>query len=165
MAGDLYVRVKIKAHQKFKRTGADLIIEKKITLLEALTGFTFDVDHFQGKKIKVQTLPGEVVKPGDVKTLKGKGMPFFKDCMSYGNLYVKFDVIFPTRGELKPEQVEALKKILPGPTHDLSHVKGMEYLDDFHEVDTNPNPEGGKNKDEEEEDMRGGGRGVQCAQQ
>ena len=64
MAGDLYVRVKIAPHKKFKRNGADLIIEEKISLLEALTGFTMEIDHFEGKKLKVVTLPGEVIKPG-----------------------------------------------------------------------------------------------------
>ena len=164
-AGDLYLRVKIKPSKVFKRTGADLIIEKNITLLEALTGFAFNVEYFEGKQFKVMTMPGEVIKPGTIKTIKGKGMPFFKDSMGHGNLYVKFDVTFPKKGELKENQIQALKNILPGPKHDLSNIKDKEYLDDFHETDTNPNPEGGKNRDEEEEDPRGGGQRVQCAQQ
>jgi DnaJ family protein A protein 2 len=40
IAGDVYVRIKIKKHQTFERRGADLIHVKKITLLEALTGVT-----------------------------------------------------------------------------------------------------------------------------
>jgi DnaJ family protein A protein 2 len=40
IAGDVYVRVKIKKHDLFQRRGADLIIVKKISLLEALTGVT-----------------------------------------------------------------------------------------------------------------------------
>lgn len=63
-AGDLYVRVKILPHKTFKRNGADLIIEKKITLIEALTGFKMAIDFFEGKKLNVVTLPGEVIKPG-----------------------------------------------------------------------------------------------------
>lgn len=35
-------------------------------------------------------------------------MPFYKDAMSYGNLYVKFNIDFPKRGSFKPEQLEAL---------------------------------------------------------
>jgi len=35
-----------------------------------------------------------------MKMIKGKGMPFYKDAMSHGNLFVKFNVIFPKRGEL-----------------------------------------------------------------
>merc|ERR1719158_682078 len=42
MAGDLHVRFMIKPHKTFERKGADLFFTKKITLLEALTGFTFE---------------------------------------------------------------------------------------------------------------------------
>lgn len=38
MAGDLYVRIKIKKHDVYERKGADLYANKTITLLEALTG-------------------------------------------------------------------------------------------------------------------------------
>jgi DnaJ family protein A protein 2 len=38
MAGDLYIRIKIKKHDIYERKGADLYTNKKITLLEALTG-------------------------------------------------------------------------------------------------------------------------------
>ena len=41
MAGDLYVRIKIKKHDVYIRKGADLFMEKNISLLEALTGFNF----------------------------------------------------------------------------------------------------------------------------
>ena len=38
MAGDLYIRIRIKKHPMYERRGADLYTTKKITLLEALTG-------------------------------------------------------------------------------------------------------------------------------
>lgn len=41
MAGDLYVRIKIKKHNLYERRGADLFTKKKISLLEALTGVQF----------------------------------------------------------------------------------------------------------------------------
>jgi len=37
-------------HQLFKRKGADLLIEKEISLLEALTGVDFVLKHLDGKK-------------------------------------------------------------------------------------------------------------------
>jgi len=40
-AGDLYCRVKIEKNKEFVRKGADLFYEKKISLLEALSGFNF----------------------------------------------------------------------------------------------------------------------------
>ena len=42
----------------FKRKGADLLIEKEITLLEALTGVDFVIDFLDGSKFRAQTSPG-----------------------------------------------------------------------------------------------------------
>lgn len=53
MAGDVHMRILIENHKEFKRAGADLFIEKKISLLEALTGTNFEVKHLDGKKFKV----------------------------------------------------------------------------------------------------------------
>ena len=61
MAGDLHVRFMIKPHKLFERKGADLFINKKVTLLEALTGFTFNIAHLDGRTVKVATMPGEVI--------------------------------------------------------------------------------------------------------
>jgi DnaJ-class molecular chaperone len=36
-------------------------MEKKISLSEALTGFTFSVKHLDGSKLEVATMPGEVI--------------------------------------------------------------------------------------------------------
>jgi len=38
--------------------------------------------------------------------VKGKGMPFYKDAMGFGNLNIKFEVEFPTRNQMKPELVQ-----------------------------------------------------------
>lgn len=103
MAGDLYVRIMIKKHKTFSRKGADLFFEKKISLLEALTGFNFEINHLDGKKILVSTAPNEIISHNEVKCIKGKGMPFWKDSMGHGNLYIKFEVEFPKKGSLKPE--------------------------------------------------------------
>ena len=39
--GDMIVIIKVKGHQVFKRKGADLMINKEIVLLEALTAVSF----------------------------------------------------------------------------------------------------------------------------
>lgn len=46
-------------------------------------------------------MPGEVISHDEFKVVKGKGMPFYKDAMAHGNLYIKFIVEFPKRGQLK----------------------------------------------------------------
>jgi DnaJ family protein A protein 2 len=53
MGGDIHVRIYIENHKTFERKGADLFIEKKITLLEALTGTNFEIKHLDGKNLKV----------------------------------------------------------------------------------------------------------------
>jgi len=58
-----------------------LFIDKKISLLEALTGTNYQIKGLDGKSFKVSTLPGEVIQHNEVKTIKNKGMPFFKDAM------------------------------------------------------------------------------------
>ena len=113
MAGDLHVRFRVKKHAIFTRKGADLYIEKKISLLESLTGFNFEVPHLDGSKIVVTTIPGDIISPNSVKTIKGKGMPFFKDNYTFGNLFVKFNVEFPAHGSLKSKDIDALKSIFP----------------------------------------------------
>jgi DnaJ family protein A protein 2 len=115
MAGDLHVRIMIKKHKVFSRKGADLFIEQKITLIEALTGFTFEITHLDGEKFTVATTQGEVIQHNSIKMIRGKGMPFWKDSISRGNLYVQFIVEFPKKGSFTKEHIAALAKILPGP--------------------------------------------------
>jgi len=73
-----------------------LLIEKEITLLQALTGVDFTITHLDGTKLRIKNNPGEVIKPDDIKTIKEKGLPFHKQAFKTGNLYVIFKVSFPT---------------------------------------------------------------------
>jgi DnaJ-class molecular chaperone len=53
LAGDVHIRIFIEKHKEFIRKGADLFVDKKITLLEALTGTNYEFKHLDGKKYKV----------------------------------------------------------------------------------------------------------------
>lgn len=61
--GDVHFVVNEKPHPVFKRDKADLFIERKITLLEALTGFTTEVTHLDGRKLYITSKPGDIIKP------------------------------------------------------------------------------------------------------
>jgi len=166
IAGDLVVQFNVEKHPEFTRKGADLFIEKKISLYEALTGITFTITHLDGKKINIASAPGEVIAPGTKKTIQGKGMPFYKDAMSHGNLHIEFLVEFPKKGEIKNQ--EELKKILPIPKNLITlDRKNCEFMMDFDKGSVNNNAEGGKARGEEDEDEDGQPKGqrVQCAQQ
>ena len=56
-------------------------------------------------------MPNEVIQHLEVKCIKGKGMCFYKDNMSYGNLYIKFLLIMPKRGELNSDKIDQLKNV------------------------------------------------------
>lgn len=56
--GDVVVVIKIKPHKTFQRKGADLLIEKDISLLEALTGVDFVIKHLDGREIRIKNKPG-----------------------------------------------------------------------------------------------------------
>jgi len=61
--GDVVFVVKEQKHPEFKRRGADLFIERKISLVEALCGFELELTHLDGRKLIIKTALGEIVSP------------------------------------------------------------------------------------------------------
>jgi len=61
--GDVVFSLKQQEHAEFKRKGADLFIERDISLVEALCGFELAIKHLDGRQLLVKTQPGELVKP------------------------------------------------------------------------------------------------------
>lgn len=96
-AGDLIVVIKEKKHKTFYRKGADLFMEKEITLVEALTGLSFILVHLDGRKVRISNKPGEIIKHDDLMTVEHLGMPFHKKTYQFGNLIIQFKVKFPSQ--------------------------------------------------------------------
>merc|ERR1711963_962439 len=61
--GDVIFVLKQQEHAEFKRKGADLFVERKISLVEALCGFQMELTHLDGRKLLIKTSPGDIVKP------------------------------------------------------------------------------------------------------
>ena len=53
-----------------------------------------------------------IINPGEVKTIIGKGFPFFDDNNHRGNLHIKFNISFPLN--LKLEQKKIIKNVFNG---------------------------------------------------
>lgn len=85
-------------------------MDKEITLVEALCGTEFDVALVGGEVMTISTF-NEIINPEEKRTIKGKGMPFFKDPLKLGNLYIHFKVKFPKNNELSKEQLFGLAKV------------------------------------------------------
>lgn len=106
----------VKEHPVFKREGADLLCTVKITLREAICGFSkILLKHLDGRGIHVSHPAGHVIKPGMLKRVPHEGMPIYKRSDDHGDLYIQFDVEFPENMYASPEQIKAIEGILPKP--------------------------------------------------
>jgi DnaJ-class molecular chaperone len=54
LPADLIFTVKDKAHRCFRRVNADLIYTATISLGQALTGFTLQIEHLDGRVFDIQ---------------------------------------------------------------------------------------------------------------
>jgi len=61
--GDVIFVLDEQEHKEFKRRGADLFVERKISLVEALCGFQMELTHLDDRKLIIKTEPGDIIKP------------------------------------------------------------------------------------------------------
>jgi DnaJ-class molecular chaperone len=152
------VRVKIGKHETFQRRGADLVVVKKISLLEALTGVTMEIKHLDGKKHIITTSPGDILHNEELKTIRGLGLPFYKDPISHGNLIVEFIVQFPKKGTFNTDKLITVLNGRPIKSEGYSKSKANKMLEAFREEDLNAHPAGADSGEYEEEMGSKGGR-------
>ncbi|ETV96692.1 hypothetical protein H310_10010 [Aphanomyces invadans] len=159
--GDIIFVVQEKEHAVFQRKGGNLIFEKKISLVEALTGFETIVEHLDGRHLHVKSVPGEVIKPNQFKAIQGEGMPQHGNPFVKGQLVILFKVEFPTR--LNVDQTRVLLSVFqrPAPVGRFSDSEEA-FLTDF---DAEAAQEQAQRDAYDSDDERGQPRGVQCQQQ
>eukprot|EP00179_Madagascaria_erythrocladioides_P004531 CAMPEP_0198312046 /NCGR_PEP_ID=MMETSP1450-20131203/3576_1 /TAXON_ID=753684 ORGANISM="Madagascaria erythrocladiodes, Strain CCMP3234" /NCGR_SAMPLE_ID=MMETSP1450 /ASSEMBLY_ACC=CAM_ASM_001115 /LENGTH=409 /DNA_ID=CAMNT_0044014971 /DNA_START=144 /DNA_END=1373 /DNA_ORIENTATION=+ len=162
--GDVVMVVKIAEHKDFKRKAQHLILEKEVTLAEALCGVSFTIKHLDGRTVHIKSKPGTVIKPNSLMSVMGEGMPVYKRPDEKGFLFIKFDVKFPD--SISPDLCGKLDAIL-GPrsvpiipdTEEVDEAEMIEFKD-YHARESSGN---GSAYDEDEDEM--GGQRVQCAHQ
>jgi len=91
--GDLYVKISVDSHYKFKRDGQDLYSTEPISFTQAVLGDKIRVDTLEGKvdlKIPSGTASGTVFK------LRRKGVPNLHG-FGRGDLYVKVKIVVPDK--------------------------------------------------------------------
>jgi DnaJ family protein A protein 2 len=164
--GDIVFVLREKEHKDFKRQGDDLYMTKSVPLIEALGGTEFIIQHMDGRYLVVTSKRGDILKPGEERTIQGEGMPCFKNPFQKGNLHIKFDIVFPE--SLSSEVVSQLSSLLP-PRNKKDNIPKDAIVD---EVDLSPkvaaNAGGHRSQayDSDDEEQAGGpGGGVQCRQQ
>lgn len=165
--GDIVIILQQKPHEKFQRNNDNLQINQTISLTEALCGFTFVLHHLDGRDLVIRHPAGEVIKPGDIKTVVGEGMPCYKDPFEKGNLHICFSIKFPDSHFTTKENLKLLESIFPPrpefvmPTGD--HVEQVD-LYDFVPNDTSSDSRSGDAYASDEEDGIHS-PGIQCATQ
>ena len=162
----------------------------ELTLVEALCGFQKTIHTLDERDLVITSLPGEVVKHGDVKCVLNEGMPHYRNPFEKGRLIIQFHVVFPQ--QLPPEIVPQLEPLLPSRYNleNISFFNQYQYLikifvycrpeviisDQAEEVmlmDFNPETDSRRQRDQREayaddDDHHHGPRGpggVQCATQ
>jgi len=106
--GEVRITFRVINNTHFKRNGLDLIYCQKINLKEALCGFSFEINHLNGKKLCLNNNSNPtVIKPNFKKIVPNLGM-IRED--SIGNMVIDFEIEFPDT--LTKEQVEKLINIL-----------------------------------------------------
>jgi len=168
--GDIIFVVQVTPHDLFKRSGNDLIMEKKIELVDALIGYSFKFNHLDGRPVIVEIKSGQIIKPGDIREVSGMGMPMYSRTYEMGSLFIKFDVNFPTK--LNNDQTVALRKVFePTKTPETTPEDKVEKVTavpcDIERLQNRRQEYQNKlDSDDENNDNQGGGHhSVQCNQQ
>jgi DnaJ-class molecular chaperone len=104
LPGSVVFTLKTAKHKKFERRGSDLHMSMQISLREALLGFQQTIRHLDGHQVEIST--DSVTRPFQVIRVKGEGMPLRDDPASFGDLYVRVEVLLPP--SLTAEQKEAV---------------------------------------------------------
>ena len=164
--GDIVFSLAQKEHAVFTRKGDDLVMEKSITLLEALCGFKFNIKQLDGRVLCVGCEPGEIIVPGQAKMVQDEGMPRHGRSFDKGRLFIKFKVDFSQAKNLTGDQRSQIENIL-GPRESVDMDVDAEECN-MSDVDLEAEARRQaqqRMREEEEDDEMGGGPRVQCAQQ
>jgi DnaJ-class molecular chaperone len=105
--GDLKIFIKIENTTQFERKGLDLLINKTISLKDALCGFNFELKYINGKVYTLNNNSGSIIPPEYVKVIPNMGLTREGHT---GNLLIHFRIEFPEK--LSEEKINALREIL-----------------------------------------------------
>jgi len=173
-SGDLVVVLQCEPHTVFQRQGSDLTMVQKLGITEALCGCEFVVKQLDGRDLILRSPPGNVIEPGTVRRVDGEGMPHHRNPFEKGDLYVKFEIVFPPKYFNNPDNIKKLETMLPARAKvDIpqgEHVEEVNMMD-YDAADNNSSGRSRRGEayhedgDDDEDEGRPGMQRVQCANQ
>ena len=104
---DVKIIIQLENNSIFKRKGLDLLYTCKLSLNQALCGFSHEIEHLNGKKLAISTLKTpSVINPGSQRVFQNYGL--IRGVVK-GSLVIEFQVQFPdTIDEEKRNQLREL---------------------------------------------------------
>ncbi|WP_277032846.1 molecular chaperone DnaJ [Propionimicrobium lymphophilum] len=137
-AGDLFVEIRVRPHERFRRVGQDLETYMNLPMTAAALGAKIDLGTLESERddcdpndSTVQIDVPEGTQTGTRVTVRGKGVPSLNDGRrggQRGNLIVIFNVVTPTK--LTDRQRELLAELAEERNEtelkaEISHDKGF----------------------------------------
>jgi DnaJ-class molecular chaperone len=106
--GDLIVNIRIAPHPIFHREGTNLVIEKRISVWDAMLGGSVGIETLDRKTLSI-TIPAGT-QPETVLSCKNEGLPGLRNRVR-GNLLIKIKVEIPRNLNLsQTEQLHNVRK-------------------------------------------------------
>jgi len=102
--GDLIVNINVRPHSRFRREHSDIIIEKIVTVWDAIIGSSLDIETLDGKILTINVPQG--TKHGTILSCRGEGLPIMRS-RNRGNLLIMIKVDMPTN--LSASQLDKVK--------------------------------------------------------
>jgi DnaJ-class molecular chaperone len=107
--GDLLVNIVVREHSRYRREGTSLIIDREVTVWDALLGASIDIQTLDNKTLSIKLPPG--TQPDTVLSCKGEGLPNMRT-RQRGNMLIRIKVSIPKI--LQPEQINLIQQIKQG---------------------------------------------------
>jgi DnaJ family protein A protein 2 len=105
--GDLKIIIEVRNDSEYIRNGLNLMIDKTISLKDALCGFSFELKYLNGKSYTITNKEGSIVVPEYTKLLPNMGL---QRGDVRGQLMIRFHVEFPK--SLDEDTIHKLKDLL-----------------------------------------------------
>ena len=106
--GDLIVNVLIRPHQEFRREGVNVIVDKEISVWDALVGSSLTIKTLDNKTLDINIPAG--TQPETVFSCRGEGIPHMRSKVR-GNLMIKLKVVVPRNlSDTQRQLIEQIRK-------------------------------------------------------
>ncbi len=105
-AGDLYIKINVESHPRFKRDGHNLMLDLSVKLSDALLGAEYTIETLDGNvTIKIP----EGITHGEILRIRDKGVPYARG--RRGDIHARILISMPKKLSKQARQaVEELRK-------------------------------------------------------